>query len=75
MTIALLLFIAPVLTENRHGVPRPQGGAPAARVFSQYQDKHKEPVKGPPWTTDYKAARREALRTGKPIFSYTTKTV
>ena len=35
----------------------------------------KPPVKGPPWTTDYKSARRESLRTGKPVFSYTTKTV
>ena len=35
----------------------------------------KPPVKGPPWTTDYKTAHRESLRTGKPVFSYTTKTV
>ncbi len=47
----------------------------ALLLLTFVQDKHKEPVKGPPWTTDYKAARREALRTAKPIFSYTTKTV
>ncbi len=44
-----------------------------ALLFAPVQDK--PPVKGPPWTTDYKAARRESLRTGKPVFSYTTKTV
>jgi hypothetical protein len=38
------------------------------------QDKPKEPPKGPPWTTDPRAARRESMRTGKPIFAYFTKT-
>ena len=45
----------------------------AVALLALAQDK--PPVKGPPWTTDYKAARRESLRTGKPVFSYTTKTV
>jgi hypothetical protein len=38
------------------------------------QDKPKAPPAGPPWTTDFKAARREALRDGKPLFLYFTKT-
>jgi hypothetical protein len=38
------------------------------------QEKAKSPPKGPPWTTDWRAARWEALRTGKPIFLYFTKT-
>ncbi len=29
---------------------------------------------GPAWRTDFKAARREALRSGKPLFLYFTKT-
>ncbi len=45
----------------------------AVLMLAALQDK--PPVKGPPWLTDYKAARRESLRTGKPVFSYTTKTV
>ena len=31
--------------------------------------------KGPPWHVTYRAARREALRTGRPVFVYFTKTV
>ena len=38
------------------------------------QEKPKVPPKGPPWTTDWRAARWESLRTGKPIFLYFTKT-
>ncbi|MFC1529717.1 hypothetical protein ACFL6R_03265 [Gemmatimonadota bacterium] len=33
-----------------------------------------EPPPGPPWETDYWTARREALRTGTPVFIYFTKT-
>lgn len=32
------------------------------------------PPSGPPWKTDFTVAHREALRTGKPIFIYFTKT-
>ncbi|MCP4173274.1 MAG: hypothetical protein GY758_21160 [Fuerstiella sp.] len=32
------------------------------------------PPVGPPWKTDFQAVQREALRTGKPIFVYFTKT-
>jgi hypothetical protein len=38
------------------------------------QEKAKSPPAGPPWTTDWRAARWESLRTGKPIFLYFTKT-
>jgi hypothetical protein len=31
--------------------------------------------KGPPWFTQYRDARRHALRTGTPVFVYFTKTV
>lgn len=34
-----------------------------------------KPVPGPDWKLDYNAARREALRSGKPLFIYFTKTV
>jgi hypothetical protein len=33
-----------------------------------------EPPPGPPWETGYWTARREALRTGTPVFIYFTKT-
>lgn len=33
-----------------------------------------EPPEGPPWQTDYWAARSQALRSGQPIFIYFTKT-
>jgi hypothetical protein len=29
----------------------------------------KQPV-GPPWQTDYLTAKREAIRTGKPLYIY-----
>ena len=32
------------------------------------------PPPGPPWKRDFYDAQREALRAGKPIFIYTTKT-
>ena len=32
------------------------------------------PPKGPPWKRDFHEAQREALREGKPIFLYFTKT-
>lgn len=32
------------------------------------------PPKGPPWQRDLLAAQKEALRDGKPIFFYFTKT-
>ena len=32
------------------------------------------PPDGAPWQRDFGAAQREALRTGKPIFIYFTKT-
>ncbi len=38
---------------------------PAARA--------QEPVAGPPWKRDYQEARREALRTGRPLFVYATQ--
>ncbi len=28
---------------------------------------------GPPWKTDWLAAKREAITTGRPIFAYFTK--
>lgn len=31
--------------------------------------------KGPPWHVEYRAAKREALRNGRPVFVYFTKTV
>ena len=34
-----------------------------------------KPPKGPPWHTEYRHARRDALRTGTPVFVYFTKTV
>jgi len=30
--------------------------------------------KGPPWHTEYRFAKREALRKGQPVFVYFTKT-
>lgn len=30
--------------------------------------------KGPPWHTEYHTAKREALRLGKPVYVYFTKT-
>lgn len=33
-----------------------------------------EPPPGPPWQLSYRAARRDALRHGRPIFAYFTKT-
>jgi hypothetical protein len=33
-----------------------------------------KPPPGPPWRTDFDQAQREALRTGKPMFVYFTKT-
>lgn len=30
--------------------------------------------KGPPWHTEYRTAKREALRLGKPVYVYFTKT-
>lgn len=32
------------------------------------------PPPGPPWQTDFLAAQRQALREGKPLFLYFTKT-
>jgi hypothetical protein len=32
------------------------------------------PPTGPPWKVDFASAHKEALREGKPIFIYTTKT-
>lgn len=34
---------------------------------------HTPPV-GPPWVMDFGEARTQALRSGKPIFLYSTKT-
>lgn len=31
--------------------------------------------KGPPWHVDYRSAQRDALRHGRPVFVYFTKTV
>ncbi len=33
-----------------------------------------KPTPGAPWRTGYREARREALRSGKPLFLYFTKT-
>lgn len=30
--------------------------------------------KGPPWHAEYRSAKREALRYGRPVFVYFTKT-
>jgi hypothetical protein len=43
-------------------------------LIGTLQDKHRDPPKGPPWKTDYREARWESLRTGRPIFLYFTKT-
>ncbi len=32
------------------------------------------PPKGPPWKLTYREAKRDALRTGRPVFVYFTKT-
>ncbi|MHC4223786.1 MAG: hypothetical protein ACYSX0_18765 [Planctomycetota bacterium] len=32
------------------------------------------PPKGPPWQRDFHEARRQALKEGKPLFLYFTKT-
>ena len=32
------------------------------------------PPKGPPWMRDFHKARLEALKTGRPLFVYFTKT-
>jgi hypothetical protein len=37
-------------------------------------DGSETPPPGPPWQRDFDAVQREALRTGKPIFVYFTKT-
>lgn len=31
--------------------------------------------KGPPWHVDYRSAQRDALRHGRPVFVYFTKTI
>ena len=31
--------------------------------------------KGPPWHVTYRAAKRDAIRNGRPVFVYFTKTV
>ena len=41
--------------------------APPARAGAKIPE-------GVPFQTDYRAARREALRTGRPMFLYFTKT-
>jgi hypothetical protein len=33
------------------------------------------PPPGPPWKMDFMAARKEAMKEGRPIFMYFTKTV
>jgi hypothetical protein len=33
------------------------------------------PPKGPPWHVTYRAAKRDAIRNGRPVFVYFTKTV
>jgi hypothetical protein len=33
-----------------------------------------EPPEGPPWKLSYREARRDALRHGRPILTYFTKT-
>ncbi len=33
-----------------------------------------DPPPGPPWKLSYRSARREAIREGRPIFVYFTKT-
>lgn len=32
------------------------------------------PPPGPPWVLSYREARRDALRAGRPVFVYFTKT-
>ena len=43
-------------------------GEPAERKTS------KEPPPGAPWVREFQEAREKALRSGKPIFLYSTKT-
>ncbi|MBL8754956.1 MAG: hypothetical protein JNK15_16750 [Planctomycetes bacterium] len=48
----------------------------AVALHAQVSDAHtsKTPPKGPPWVTDFAAARAAALAANKPIFVYSTKT-
>jgi hypothetical protein len=45
-------------------------------LVAQANDAHtsKTPPKGPPWLTDFAAARAAALAGNRPIFVYSTKT-
>ncbi len=48
----------------------------AGLLPAQVSDAHssKSPPAGPPWVTDFAAARAAALAANKPIFVYSTKT-
>lgn len=45
-----------------------------ALLFAAAALAEETPPPGPPWVTDFLAARRTALQEGKPIFLYHTKT-
>jgi hypothetical protein len=48
----------------------------ASLLPAQVSDAHssKSPPAGPPWVTDFAAARAAAMAGNKPIFVYSTKT-
>lgn len=64
--LALAVLVLPLLH-----LSEPVGRADRANAALVRGD---EPPPGPPWQLSYRAARREALRTGRPIFAYFTKT-
>lgn len=61
------MLVLPLLLVS--GVPAPTT-EPAEIVLT----KGDEPPPGPPWKLDYRSARREAIRAGRPVFVYFTKT-
>lgn len=48
----------------------------AGSLLAQANDAHtsKTPPAGPPWITDFAAARASAIAGNKPLFVYSTKT-
>ena len=48
---------------------------PVLAMFSTPASAGETLPKGPPWHVTYRAAKREALRLGRPVFVYFTKTV
>ena len=46
---------------------------PAGHTFPSGHLPGEKLPKGPPWHVVYRSARRDALRTGKPVYVYFTK--